>query len=303
MARVVRGSGRKIPARKSSVKRPSAMRPVKSDPVAASATVAVGFTKKSIRQLQTIFKEYPGRLREGRRLFLLAAAEVLREAVSDQAPTVGGLPYADDLRVGLVDGTGEDDMVAVWFDGRLSVLTPSDASTSLVYVQADRSKLSQVLARWSPWPADMVPVRPEGVVMVTRRVRIDEVQYYQARMIRERSRIEIELRQAGATDVRLEPPGTAVGALRHEDIGWSILRQEFGYDGERVHPVWRTALDEMFRTLPKLKKKFEIYVSTGKKGVFQLPEDEGLSKNEFDAGSYFQEALAPFVPRRVPGQR
>jgi hypothetical protein len=304
VGKAFRGTGafkaKKVPL--SRIRPPATLKRKSSEHAKASVTPWIIWTPEAVKNWQKVLREYPKRMEEGRKLFLLAAAGVLRDAVKEAGPTVAGDPYAERLRVGLVEGIDNGEGVAVWLEGASSTIKPEDVGTVLIFVRAERGAPRSVLAlaKYGPWPVDMLPFRPDkGAQLVSRRVTQSEVQFYREQIVRMKARIEGALHAAGVK-VTIGSPGHGVGAHVSEDVAWSILRQEFGLGGERVHPVWRPAIQDMWAALPGLMIKYQKYVMTGNRNVFQLPENDTLSMTEFGADLSFEKALAPFVPKRVP---
>ena len=157
----------------------------------------------------------------------------------------------------------------------------------------------EVLATYGPWPAFMVPVKVSkgDAVIISRKARQDEVEAFAERIYSRRGQIERKLRGAGAEDPQIESTENAVGVVVLEDVGYNVLRKEFGFDGEQQESHWRPALNVLKDEAPLVMKQMMGYLLTGHESVFQLSGDYAeISKSQFKQGVWFQNELAPFVP-------
>jgi hypothetical protein len=259
-------------------------------------------TPAAVKAARTLLGQWPKRMRVGRRLFLLAAAQALREEVQNRAPELGGLPYAQSLEIALLDGTDAGEGVAIFFAGDATPLLAAQADRTLLWVVPKRGAppAVEVLAQYSPWPSSLLPFRPEGgATLVARASRLDEVAYYTAAITRQRAAITRALRAAGEAQAEVAPPGTGEGATVVPDLGWAVLRAEFGLGGDGARPHWRPALAALWARIPALLRQFQRYVETGSRGAWKsLPADAGTGTTEGDDPGGFTRRIAPFAPRR-----
>lgn len=256
--------------------------------------------------MNTLTQDVPKRIKRGRMLFLLSMASFVRKTVQSSAPDVKmgdkNFPYAEYLRIGLVQGAESDmDSVAIFFDNKKVVLEEGTMDGKALYFQPTRMspKWVNVLMVYGPWPAHMVPVPSERLQarVISRNAREDEIKALSDRIYVNRGSIESDLRKAGAPVVSIDKTPNAIGIVVHEDVGYNILRTEFGYDGDKQVSHWRPALKKMKSVMPDLMKRYLKYLQTGRESVFDLPNDvENVTAKELNEGAQFAQALAPFSP-------
>ena len=259
-----------------------------------------------VDMMNTMVNDVPKRLDRGRMLFLLSMADFVRKEVERRAPEVKmgekSFPYAEHLRIGIVDGASSDEeSVAIYFDNQKAVLGVDNMDGMALYFQPTRQspKVVDVLMMYGPWPSHMVPVPSEKLYarVISRIAREDELKALSDRIYVRRGDIERDLRKAGAQDVSIEKTQNAVGIVVHEDVGYNILRAEFGYDGEQQVAHWRPALKAMKGAMPDLMKRYLNYLKTGSESAFDLPNNEmSVSVVDADKGKNFAKTLAPFAP-------
>jgi len=257
--------------------------------------------------MNTLTRKVPKRIERGRILFLLSMASFVRNVVARRAPDIKmgskQFPYAEHLRIGLLSGTeGDMDAVAIFFDNKTVVLEKGDMDGKALYFQAtDQSpKWVNTLMLYGPWPAHMVPVPVERIHarVISRNAREDELKALSDRIYVNRGQIESDLRRSGVSGVSIDKTPGAVGVVVHEDVGYNILRSEFGYDGEQSVAHWRPALREIKSAMPDLMKRYLKYMITGRESVFDLPNNvESVTATELNKGARFAETLAPFSPK------
>lgn len=260
-----------------------------------------------VDMMNTLTRDVPKRIDRGRQLFLLAMAAFVQREVARRAPDIKmgkqEFPYAEHLRIGIVDGASSDeDAVVIFFDNQKVVIDTDNMDGKALYFQAtNRSpKIVNVLMMYGPWPSHMVPVPSERLYarVISRNIREDELKALSDRIYVRRGDIERDLRLAGAQDVSLDKTPNAVGIVVHEDVGYNILRTEFGYDGEQQVSHWRPALRDMKKAMPDLMKRYLKYLQTGRESVFELPSGVGnVTAAEMNKGAEFSKVLAPFAPR------
>jgi len=199
-------------------------------------------------------------------------------------------------------GGASDDVVAIYFDNQAVTLEEGGMEGKALYFQAtERSpEIVNVLMLYGPWPAHMVPVPAErlNARVISRNAREDELKALSDRIYVRRGDIERDLRRAGAQDVSIDKTPHAVGIVVHEDVGYNILRTEFGYDGEKQIAHWRPALREIKGAMPDLMKRYLKYLETGRESAFVLPSGiDNVSVADLKNSEGFTRALAPFAPR------
>jgi len=260
-----------------------------------------------VKTMNTLTRDVPKRIERGRMLFLLAMAAFVRREVERRAPDVRigkhMFPYAENLRIGIVDGASSDmDAVSIYFDNQKLMLDVDNMDGKALYFQStDQSpKWVNVLMTYGPWPSHMVPVPSEKLHarVISRNAREDELKALSDRIYVRRGQIESDLRRAGAQKVSIEKTSNAVGVVVHEDVGYNILRAEFGYDGEQQVAHWRPALREIKNAMPDLMRRYLKYLQTGRESAFDLPNNvENVTAMQLNKGSEFARTLAPFAPK------
>ena len=135
-------------------------------------------------------------------------------------------------------------------------VTRVDASHTVLYVRPKRvpniPPYVSVLARYSPWTADTLPLAPKPTEadIVSRRVRVSEVERVRLMRLRGKQSWLRDLARGGVrpsqAEQRLVP--RALGA--YPDIMFEALRLEFGI-GKAPSPHWRPAIAQV----PKLLRK------------------------------------------------
>jgi len=143
-----------------------------------------------------------------------------------------------------------------------------------------------------------VPTMPTSAdaQVIARTITEREDQDLRDRIMANRRRIEFDLKEAGLKEnmVRISTkPSDSVDVI--DDIGYAVLRAEFGYGGP-VLPHWRPSLADMATAYDDLQKAFVEYVQTGKDNGFDLPFYKTVASNEL--GRYddkVQDKLAPYA--------
>ena len=252
-----------------------------------------------------IMTQMSGRVDRGRMLFLLAMANLLRKEIQKRAPEVEigqeETDYAKDLKIAIVGGTKDMESVAVYFESAEAELTEDRLGNTALFVRANSSSPQwvNVLVRFGPWPASMLPVQVkahEGKI-ISRKARPDELNAISARLYSRRQEIEGLLSRAGASNPKIEQSSIAVGVVIREDVGYNVLRKEFGFDGDKQETHWRPALKVMKDAIPFLIKRFNKYLMTGRDSVFELPDEIfDLAAGRLRGAEPFQKELAPFAP-------
>ena len=278
----------------------------KKPPLSTVSTVPVFFLdRQTVEEFNLVRIELPERLDRGRQLFLLGMAEILRREVQARAPKIKigseEMDYAKDLKIAIVDGVKDADAVAVYFEASTTKLTVKRIEETVLFFRPvqDSPEWVDVLRLYGPWPAFMVPVVVEegDAKVISRKARQDEVQEFADRIWERRSEIETKLERAGADNPQIESTDKAVGIVVLEDVGYNVLRKEFGFDGEKQEAHWRPALNALKDEAPLVMEQMIRYLLTGQEAVFQLSGDYvDISVTNFKQGIKFQNELAPFVP-------
>jgi len=271
-------------------------------PVVGGGMPAIYLTEDAIKTANEIASEMPERIKRGMELFLLGAAKILQEGVKARAPSLPGVGYyAEDLEVVLVEGMGDEVGIALLYKNKprkLNIATEG-RKTALLFKPHEKSpKWVRALAKYQPWPPYMVPTMPSkaDAQVIARTITEKEEQDLHDRIMVNRRRIEFDLKEAGLREnaVRTNTkPSDSVSVI--DDIGYSVLRAEFGYGGP-VLPHWRPALAEMATAYDDLQKAFIEYVQTGKEIGFDLPLYKKVASNETSRyDDKVQDKLAPYA--------
>lgn len=263
---------------------------------------------ETVETYNQVIGKLPERIDRGRYLFLLMMAGFLRDRIKIHAPDVyingEEKKYAEDLRIALIQGTGKDeDAVAIYFEHERSVLTEDQVGRTALFVRAHAMSPGwvDVLTRWGPWPAELMPVKlaPQHAKVISRTARPDEIKALTARLAGKREQILRELLEAGADSPRMERGNGAAGTEVTQDIAHAVLRREFGMDGDVPRAHWRPAFRELLGAMPDAMRRFNRYLLTGHESAFSLPEiDDQITMGALNDGVPFVKELAPFVPKR-----
>lgn len=265
---------------------------------------SVRLSEDSVRQLKDMEK-WPHRIEKARSLFLLDVANFFKETLISIAPDVKidgeDRNYAKDLRIAVLNHDRKSTTIALYLDGSQSVLTEKDLDTTVLYFRPTMNSPDwvQVLMMYGPWPANMVPVKLKrgDAKVIARRARGDEISIFAGRIDMDREEILNAFRNAGATDVKIEASKYAEGSYVHDDIGFNVLRREFGWDGQRQVAHWRPAFKKTDQYIKKSMNKMVKYVITGNESVFDLPKEVGrVDMETFKLGEGFAKEIAPFAP-------
>lgn len=261
-------------------------------------------TSETVRTMKDMQK-WPDRMDRAMLLFMLDVSNYLRKILVDLAPDVQvegkEKNYAEDLRIAILEQGEGHASIALYFEGSQSVLTEEKLDQTVLYFRSTPMSPDwvQVLTRYGPWPADMVPVqvkRGEAKV-ISRRARPDEMVFLADRILMNEREIVHLLRQMGASNVSIEPSGKAAGTVVHDDIGYNVLRREFGWDGQKQVAHWRPAFKKTNDYIKKSMRKMVKYVMTGREDVFNLPVEVGrVDMATFKQGEGFMKEIAPFAP-------
>lgn len=265
--------------------------------------------EESVRTLNDIEANWQKRATEGMALMCLEAAGKIRRVVQSKAPVLelAGMEtvnWADELTIDLVGDPSKDGAaVAIVFKNRKRLLLPDkdvgDGTNTVLIVIPKRGSgcppWVSVLSKWGPWPMNMPPAFPERqhARIIARRVRDDEAMDLRDKLLRNKAQIEFELRAGGLPNPSIDFDTPATDGLEvTDDLGYAILRQEFGFDGSSARPAWRPALMDFQASLQSLGNRFVEYVLTGKRVLWDIPDHGDISEAELEKyGSEFQDKI------------
>lgn len=266
------------------------------------------FTKDTARRLQKFTDGMSKRIVEGRAMFIVELAGMLRDQVMKQAPEIKigdeMYAYAHDLRIAMIEGVEDTDAVCIYHKGLKKRMTVEDLKTSVLYIRPHATSPAwvHILTIFGPWPGFLVPVEisPADALIVSRTARADEIAEFTKRIMARRQVIVDELNRTGAPNVEMSPNSRSQGLQVHEDLAWHVLRVEFGYADQPSVAHWRPAIRAMMSRADFVLDKYLDYILTGK-NRFDLPDDASEMMNRVEAqrlasSGHFMQELAPFIP-------
>lgn len=275
----------------------------------ASSVPVLYFTQSSARKLQRFTDGLSRRVIEGRAMFIVELAGILRSQIQQHAPKiqVGSemYDYARDLRLSMIEGLEDADAVCLWHKGLTVLLDEGDLPNTVLYIKPKLGSPPWVhtLTIYGPWPASLLPVDITGVnaLVVARTVRPDEIAELERRIIGRKAAIEGELARNGQTSAKIQRTRHAMNVAVHEDLAWHVLRVEFGYAEQPMLAHWRPAIRAMMECVDDVLEKYLDYIMTAN-NRFDLPHDADLMMSEIQAerlasSGHFMQELAPFVPK------
>lgn len=270
---------------------------------------SVYFDRKAARLFTDMTEEWGERGAQGCAYLVLETAGLLRKAVQAKAPVLkfaGGphgddVDYAQELTIEVV-GSGDDPTVALVYRNKKRVLNEQltvdkGAYTALYIIPRRSEKVPQwvrVMKRYNPWPAQLLPDKPpKGTArVVARKITKKENQDLTEILFNQRFKIDQELRTGGLHHKTLQFSSTAAQGLEVlDDVGYSILRAEFGWGGPAT-PAWRPAVMNLQASLGSLGRKLRHYILTGDKNVFDVPQAGTMTQAELKGlAAEFQEKI------------
>ena len=269
-----------------------------------SSTIPVmQLDKESLKLMDDMKRKWPKRLEEARVFFLLDVAKYMLKAVQEHNVSIdsGGEPwkYADDLMLGVLDSGEGQDVVAIYLDGATAKITNESAENTVIYFQVHRGSPEwvNVLREFSPWPAHMIPVKVKtsDAKAISRIARQDEIRELSRRIFMHKNVIESSFAKAGIRGVHIGSTDYGIGLSTHEDLGYNVLRREFGMDGYKKEAHWRPAFAKTKKYAEQCMEKVVVYVTTGK-NVFDLPENaDRIGTDVIKEGSGFEKKIVPFM--------
>ena len=269
----------------------------------ASTIIQVGLSKETIQLMHDIEKEWPKRFDEARLFFLLDVGKYMLEEVQRRAPDIEigaeQKAYAKDLRIGLLEEGDGEDVIAIYLEGYKEEIKYSKAVKTVLYFKPNNASPEwlYVLMRYGPWPAMMLPVevKPNQAKIISRRARKDEMKELSERIYRQKDKIERELSQSGADNPHVGATEHGIGLNVYVDLGFNVLRTEFGLDGQKQNPHWRPAFQDTKKYAEKCMEKVVKYIETGNKSIFDLPSYDKVNASVIKDGLGFAKEIAPFL--------
>lgn len=160
--------------------------------------------------------------------------------------------YRTSLEVVEVAGLGEQVAFAVRANPRSRVVRDLETPDTVLYVRA-RPRLKkvkpeiQILEKYSPWTLRTLPFVParSDAVLVSRKVRVREVEKIQKRRTADRRLWRAELARVGKRIPVVRPDSVRV-AKTVPDVAFEAFRLEFGI-GRKAEPHWRPSLRHAIR--------------------------------------------------------
>jgi hypothetical protein len=282
---------------------PRAYRAVASRPKTtkkSSMRPTVYMTRRTARDVNEVLTKWPERVEEAKLLVTMQAARIVLDEIIEKAPKIGDYKYAKDLEIVEIDGLSRSDGdvgVAIVFSGKPREISEDDDETA-IFVKRKRNSPAfvDVLSEFGPWPAKMLPLKidEKDAQLIARRMRPDEKGKLEARIMKSRGKIEKRLSAAGLKDVKIQRgSGAATGTTVQDDIGFAVLRKEFGFEGKQdAH--WRPAFRALKSKKRDLHDRFVKYVETGNEMVFDLgPEGSSpITASKFSKTTWFQDEIA-----------
>lgn len=256
-----------------------------------------------IESLNLLSREVPERAETGRYLFLQYIAERFRDTLEENAPDIKigstAYSYAKDLRIALVTGDPKMEIVAVYLESDDVPEVVPDGGVALYFVPKQGSPpWVNTLMVYGPWPAYMVPVSPTrgDATIISRRARPDELKALEDRIKKNKNKIKADFRTADVPNPNFNTNTNMSGVVVKEDIGYNVLRKEFGLDGQRGEPHWRPAFKSLKHEIPGAMKLYLKFLQTGRIGIWGLTGKAGeIKPAELKQTAKFVKILAPFV--------
>lgn len=261
-------------------------------------------TSKTLKLMNEIENEWPRRVCDARLYFLLDVAvfmvnEVQKARVSINIDGKDKL-YAEDLRIGILDDNGDESVIAIYLNGETAEVTEEYATKTVLYFNSHMAspKWVSVLNKYGPWPSNMVPVRVTSThaKIISRLARGDELLALQEKIFKNKERIELDFLKAGAPKVDIGETINGIGLKVFEDLGYNVLRKEFGFDGQKKIAHWRPAIEKTKKYAMKCMAKVVEYIQTGDKNIFNLSSEyDNIGLSVIKSGEGFAKEIAPFV--------
>lgn len=270
----------------------------------SSTIIQVGFSKDTIKLMKEIEREWPERLKKARLFFLVDVGGYMLNRVKEMAPKIEldgeEKEYAKELRIGILEEGENEDVIAIYRSGETYTTGLKDRGRTVLYFQAHNGSPEwiSVLNRYGPWPVEVLPVKvsPGQAKIIARYARPDELNALVKRLYEGRAEILREMSKAGAHGIRWRNQDYGVGLQVHIDLGYIVLREELGFDGEGKHPHWRPAFKDTKEYAKKCMEKVTEYITTGDEKVFDLPNKmDKADMSVIKEGESFSKEIAPFM--------
>jgi hypothetical protein len=269
----------------------------------SSPSPAIYGMREYIETMNLLSNAMPERMVKGRLYFLMFISERFKKRLEQNAPDIkmgsDEYPYAKDLRIAILKGAEVAEAVAVYVDSQEVPLVDADGGKALYFLAKQGSpEWVQTMMVYGPWPDYMIPIKPapNEATVITRDARPDELQALEERIMKARKEIEAELKSQGAPEPSFDRSDNASGVVVKEDIGYNILRKEFGLDGEAGVAHWRPAFKGIQQDNLEAMKLYLKYLQTGREGVWGLNESfDEATASDYKKAAKFSAVLAPYV--------
>lgn len=270
----------------------------------ASTLIQCVPTPKTLKLMNEIENKWPERICDARLFFLLDVANFMVEEIRKArvSLSVDGKDelYAEDLRIGILDEENNKSIIAIYIDGRTAEVTEKYATKTVLYFNSHTASPEwvSVLNRYGPWPSNMVPIEVNSTDarIISRLARRDEILALQEKIFINRNKIELDFLKAGSPKVDIGETTNGIGLKVFEDIGYNVLRKEFGFDGQKKIAHWRPAINKTKKYAIKCMSKVVEYIQTGDKNIFNLSsKSDKIGLSVIKSGEGFAKEIAPFA--------
>lgn len=261
-------------------------------------------TNKTVKLMKEISCEWPKRVCDARLYFLLDVADYMVNEIQKAKVSISidgeDKLYAEDLRIGILDDENDESVIAIYLDGETAEVTEEYATKTVLYFNSHMAspKWVSVLNKYGPWPSNMVPIRVTSThaKIISRLARGDELSALQERIFENKERIELDFLKAGAPKVNIGETINGIGLKVFEDLGYNVLRKEFGFDGQKKRAHWRPAIQKTKKYAMECMAKVVEYIQTGDKNIFNLSsETDKINPLVIKSGEGFAKEIAPFA--------
>jgi hypothetical protein len=269
-------------------------------------TISLGISpsKKTIASIDSFSKNLNNRIKDAMNFYLLDVANFLLNEIKKAGVSISingrNKKYADDLRIGILSENTDNDHVAIYLDSSLAEINEEYSSKTVLYFMAHAGspKWVKILNRYGPWPSNMIPfkITLADAKIVSRLARRDELFDIQNRILSKSDEIERALLNAGSPIVNIGENLNAIGLKVYEDIGYNVLRREFGFDGYKKESHWRPAIKKTKKYADESMNKIGEYLQSGDKYIFDLPENvDNINLSVVKNIEYFEKKIEPFI--------
>ena len=240
-----------------------------------SFTPNVELTSSSRKDVNKFVELYEERLKRGKELCLLKSGMILKRLIIENAKGIDGIDY-NELKVVLIGG--EPPSVALVFESANENLSDNISSgaeaRSIYYVRpkAGAPEWVQSIAEASPWVSSLMPIKPKAseANLIRREVTASERDRVASQNREALSRLKGKLGGKGEANLKR--------VLVNNDLGFKILRIEFGY-GEKQVSHWRPALQDAMMEIKRLGSKLGDFLVNGNERVFDIDEYNDYSES------------------------